>query len=134
MKKIILLLLIISSFQALSAQRISHRFNNVTMPDALSTLERMTHRYTINFIYNDLEDFRVTTNIERQTVPEALRQIIGFYPITATMVNDSLISVECYQKAQTRYKGRIIDAEGQPIEFANVTLLTPKDSAFLPEA
>ncbi len=131
MKKIILLLLIISSFQALSAQRISHCFNNVTMPDALSTLERMTHRYTINFIYNDLEDFRVTTNIERQTVPEALRQIIGFYPITATMVNDSLISVECYQKAQTRYKGRIIDAEGQPIEFANVTLLTPKDSVFL---
>lgn len=120
MKKILLITLIILSSLAARAQRISHRFDNVAMPVALRQLNSMTRRYTINFIYNDLEDFRVTTDIKDKPLPDAIRQIIGFYPIDMTWVNDSIISVECSQKAGQRYKGRIINETGRAAEYANI--------------
>lgn len=131
MRKIFLLLLLLFNVGIITAQRITANFKNVSMPEALKQINRLSSRYAINFIFNDLEDFRVTTSVNRQTVPDALRQIIGFYPISATIVNDSTISVECNQKSQTRYKGRVVDEEGNPIEFANISLLSPADSAFL---
>ena len=113
------------------AQRVSRDFHNVTMPTALQQLGGMTHRYTINFIYNDLEDFRVTADIKGATIPEAIRQLIGFYPITMTMVSDSIINVECSQKSTLRYKGRIVDEKGEAAEYANIVLLSTADSSFI---
>ena len=99
MRKIYLLLyiLLLGAVQV-CAQRVSRDFRNVTMPTALQQLGGMTHRYTINFIYNDLEDFHVTASIRGETIPEAIRHLIGFYPISMTMVGDSIINVECSQK------------------------------------
>ena len=132
MRKIYLLLyiLLLGAVQV-HAQRVSRDFHNVTMPTALQQLGSMTHRYTINFIYNDLEDFRVTAAIKGATIPEAIRHLIGFYPISMTMVGDSIINVECSQKTVLRYKGRVIDEKGEPAEYANVVLLSPTDSSFL---
>lgn len=126
-----LFFIIILSSVAASAQRITRNFNNVAMPEALRQLNRMQNRYTVNFIFNDLEDFRITTSVKGKSVPDAIRQIIGFYPIEATIVSDSIINVECSQKTALRYKGRVVDASEQPIEFANVALLSPKDSTLL---
>ena len=65
MKKTLLLLYMLLLCTAIGrAQRVSRDFHNVTMPMALQQLGGMTHRYTINFIYNDLEDFRVTADIK----------------------------------------------------------------------
>ena len=132
MRKIYLLLyiLLLGAVQV-HAQRVSRDFRNVTMPTALQQLGGMTHRYTINFIYNDLEDFRVTAAIKGATIPDAIRHLIGFYPISMTMVGDSIINVECSQKTTLRYKGRVIDDKGEPAEYANVVLLSPADSSFL---
>ena len=113
-----------------SAQPITHHFQDVTMPEALRLIERHSH-YTINFIYNDLEDFRVTANVKGMTVPQTIRQLIGFYPIQATIVNDSVISVECTQDGKWRYKGRVVDGKGRPFEFANITLRSLQDSSII---
>ena len=132
MRKIHLLLyiLLLGAVQV-HAQRVSRDFRNVTMPTALQQLGGMTRRYTINFIYNDLEDFRVTAAIKGATIPDAIRHLIGFYPISMTMVGDSIINVECSQKTVLRYKGRVVDDKGEPAEYANVVLLSPTDSSFL---
>lgn len=127
---LLLYILLLGAVQV-RAQRVSRDFHNVTMPTALQQLGSMTHRYTINFIYNDLEDFRVTASVRRETIPEAIRHLIGFYPISMTMVGDSIINVECSQKTVLRYKGRVIDEKGEPAEYANVVLLSPADSSFL---
>ena len=113
----------------LSAQRITHNFRNVTMPTALQLLNESSRRYTVNFIYDDLEDFRITADIKNATVPDAIRQMIGFYPITMAFPTDSIIMVECSKKTDYRFKGRIVDENGQPAEFANITLLSPSDSS-----
>ena len=130
-KKILLLYIFLLGTSAVVAQRVSLDLRNVTMPAALQQLGGMTNRYTINFIYNDLEDFRVTTAIRGETVPEAIRHIIGFYPISMTMVGDSIINVECVQKEALRYKGRVVDEKGEAAVFANVVLLSPADSSII---
>ena len=78
MKRTLLLIFSLFIISVVQAQRITHNFHNVTMSDALQLLNKMNNRYTINFIYNDLEDFRVTANVKNQSVPEAIRQLIGF--------------------------------------------------------
>lgn len=116
---------------AATAQRVSLNFNNATMAEALRTINKATSRYTINFIFDDLEDFRVTTRVRNQTVVNAIRQVIGFYPIEMTTVGDTVINVECAQKTSQRYIGRVVDEEGRGAEFANITLLSPVDSTIV---
>ena len=131
MRRLLLLSILSVVFLApTSARHITHNFRDVTMPVALRMIEQHSH-YTINFIYNDLEDFRVTANVKDMTVPQTIRQLIGFYPIQATIVNDSVISVECTQDGKWRYKGRIVDEKGNPFEFANITLRSLQDSSII---
>lgn len=98
-------------------------------------LSRQTSEYAIYFLYNDLEDFRVTTTISHKSLSDAIMQMIGFYPVSMTIdtsdPTEKKIFVECSQKATRRYKGRVVDDKGQPIEFANVALLSPKDSSMI---
>lgn len=100
------------------------------MPVILKQLNVEQKRYTINFIYNELEDFKVTADIHKQKVPDAIHQIIGFYPIKMTQM-DNILLVECMQKNDIRYKGYIIDEKYQPAEYANITLLSPLDSTII---
>ena len=112
------------------SNRLTHEYNNVSLSEALRQLNEQTEDYTISFLYNELEDFRITTSIHRKSVPDAIRQMIGFYPIRMT-VDDKEIIVECPQKTAPRYKGTIIDEQGQPIAYANTALLSPKDSTLI---
>ena len=80
-----------------SGMRITHEYNNVSLSDALRQLNAESTDYEINFLYNELEDFRITTTIRRKTVPDAIRQMIGFYPIRMS-IDSTEITVECPQK------------------------------------
>ena len=113
MKRIISLLICCLVFAGVQAQKITRDYNNVSLSEALRQLNEQTEGYTISFLYNELEDFRVTTSIHRKSVPDAIRQMIGFYPIRMT-IEDREIIVECPQKTAPRYKGTIIDEQGQP--------------------
>ncbi|MBR5654979.1 MAG: TonB-dependent receptor [Prevotella sp.] len=112
------------------AQRVTRQYHDVSISDALRQLNGLSKDYSISFLYNELEDFRVTTYIHRKTIPEAIRQMIGFYPIRME-VRDSDIVVECVQKTTSRYKGRVVDNDGQPVAYANVALLSPLDSTLI---
>ncbi len=128
MRKFLIILLCTLGCQ-LHAQRISRQYDNVPMSSALKELNALQDKYTVNFIYDDLEDFKVTKRIQNKNVPDAIQQLIGFYPIRMT-VKGNVILVECMQKTNNRYKGRIIDEEGQPVAYANIALLSVRDSAF----
>ena len=113
-----------------SGMRITHEYNNVSLSDALRQLNAESTDYEINFLYNELEDFRITTTIRRKTVPDAIRQMIGFYPIRMS-IDSTEITVECPQKTANRYKGTVIDELGQPVAYANIALLSPQDSTLI---
>ena len=115
---------------AMSAQHIQRNYHNCSMSDVLIDLDKASKRYKISFIYNELEDFTVTQNVKTANIPDAIRKVIGFYPMQMT-VGDSLITVECIRKSERKLIGRLIDNHNLPVEFANIQLLNPKDSSFL---
>lgn len=115
---------------AMSAQHIQRNYHDRSMSDVLIDLDRASKRYKISFIYNELEDFTVTQNVKTANIPDAIRKVIGFYPMQMT-VGDSLITVECIRKSERKLIGRLIDNRNLPVEFANIQLLNPKDSSFL---
>ncbi len=115
---------------AMSAQHIQRNYHDRSMSDVLIDLDKASKRYKISFIYNELEDFTVTQNVKTTNIPDAIRKVIGFYPMQMT-VGDSLITVECIRKSERKLIGRLIDNHNLPVEFANIQLLNPKDSSFL---
>ena len=110
------------------AQRITRHYDNVSMSKALMELNDLQRDYTVNFIYDELEDFKVTTDVKHKTLPDAIFQIIGFYPIRVVKSGEHEIFVECTHKTDRHLTGTIIDDNGQPVPYANVYLLHPSDS------
>ena len=100
MRNSILSLLLIIIFAPIAgAQKISHIYNNVSLSEALLQMQDEQEEYTVNFVYNELEDFLVSTTVHNKTLPEAIQQIIGFYPVRMTVKeNDHDIYVECVHK------------------------------------
>ncbi len=129
----VLILFLVGCVVALGvdAQQITHRFNRVSMSEALKYLQGQTDRYRIVFIFNELEDFSVTADVRGKSVPDAIRQLIGFYPISMTVNDKREIYVECTHKTDRRLIGRLVDEKGQPLEYANIIVMDPRDSTLL---
>ena len=124
MKKIVFNLMLLMISMGMSAQRITRQYNNVSFSAALKDLNARQDKYVINFVYDELEDFKVTKNIKNESVPDAIMNLIGFYPIKMKQV-DNVIIVECIQKTSNRMMGRIVDTHHQPVDFANVEFVIP---------
>ena len=126
-----MILLLCSLAGIAHAQRITRNFQNVSMSDALKYIQQQTGNYKIVFIYNELEDFTVTTHVKNKPVPDAIRQIIGFYPIQMILGDNNDIYVECIHKTEHHLKGLVVDENNLPLPYANVTLLNPADSTMV---
>ena len=132
MKRLLILILTICAVvTAMHAQRITRNFQNVSMSDALKYIQQQTGNHKIVFIYNELEDFTVTTHVKNKPVPDAIRQIIGFYPIQMILGDNNDIYVECIHKTEHHLKGLVVDENNLPLPYANVTLLNPADSTMV---
>lgn len=130
MKRLSIICVLTALVLTTSAQRVSKSYVEKSMSDVLIDLDRSFDRYKISFIYNELEDFTVTKSVKNLSILDALRECIGFYPINMT-VGDSLIVVECWQKSDEKLIGKVVDEHGEPIAFANISLLSPQDSCFI---
>ena len=113
------------------AQRITRRYDNVSMSKALMELNDLQHEYTVNFIYDELEDFKVMTDIRHEKLTDAILQIVGFYPIRVVKSGEHEIFVECTHKTDRHLTGTIIDEQGEPVAYANVAILNSSDSTLL---
>ena len=119
----------------LRAQRITRTYDNVSFSDALRELSQQSGNYTLYFLYDELEDFRITTTVRHKTLPDAIQQMIGFYPIRMIVDENNpegkKIFVECTHKTDRHLTGTIVDEQGQPVAYANVAILNPADSTLL---
>ena len=132
MKRLFTMILLLCSLAGIAhAQRITRNFQNVSMSDALKYIQQQTGNHKIVFIYNELEDFTVTTHVKNKPVPDAIRQIIGFYPIQMILGDNNDIYVECIHKTEHHLKGLVVDENNLPLPYANVTLLSPADSTMV---
>jgi len=131
MKRISFILLLCAIVSIASAQKITHTFQNVALSDALKYIQEQATDYNITFIYDELEDFRVTTHIQNKSIPDAILQIVGFYPVRVVKSGKHEIYVECTHKTDRHLTGTIIDEQSQPVAYANIALLNPADSTLL---
>ena len=131
MKRLSFILLLCAIASVASAQKITHTFQDVPLSDALKYIQEQANDDNITFIYDELEDFRVTTHIQNKSIPDAVVQIVGFYPVRVVRSGRHEIYVECTHKTDRHLTGIIIDEQGQPVAYANITLLNPADSTLL---
>ena len=130
MKQLLIILLWLTGI-TVSAQRINRDFHDVSLSEALKYIQEQTTNYDITFIYDELEDFRVTTHVQRKSVPDAIIQLVGFYPVRVVKSGEREIYLECTHKTERHLTGTIIDETGQPVAYANVAVLNPADSTLL---
>ena len=131
MKRLSFILLLCAIVSVASAQKITHTFQDVALSDALKYIQEQATNYNITFIYDELEDFRVTTHLQNKPVPDAIVQLAGFYPVRVVKSGKHEIYVECTHKTDRHLTGTIIDEQGQPVAYANIALLNPVDSTLL---
>lgn len=131
MKRLSFILLLCVIVSVASAQKITHTFQDVPLSEALKYIQAQATDYNITFIYDELEDFRVTTSIKNKSVTDAIMQIVGFYPVRVVKRGESEIYVECTHKTERHLTGTIIDENRQPVPYANVYLLHPSDSTVI---
>ena len=131
MKRLSFILLLCAIVSVAGAQKITHTFQDIPLSDALKYIQEQATDYNITFIYDELEDFRVTTHIQNKSVPEAILQIVGFYPVRVVKSGKHEIYVECTHKTDRHLTGTVIDEQGQPVAYANIAVLNPADSTLL---
>ena len=130
MRKIFITALLCGFALCMNAQKLTRDYQDVSLSKVLEDLNAATADKTIYFIYDELEDFTVTAHFSNLPIEEALREVIGFYPMKVSFDADKIF-IECTQKEDTKVIGRVIDENGMPIEFANISLLQAADSAFV---
>ena len=128
MKRYFYIILFCICAVSVQAQKISKHYKNQSLSKVLEDLNTATSDKTIFFIYDELEDFTVTTSFQNLPLEDAIRQVISFYPMKVTYDGNNIF-VECTQKESAKVIGRVVDENGQPLEFANVSLL--KDTVFI---
>ena len=130
-KNFMITLIALFCFTNVQAQKITRSYDNVSMSEVLRDLNEQSREYNISFLYNELEDYRVTTNIKHKSVTDAIMQVIGFYPIRVVKRGENDIYVECTHKTEHHLTGTIIDENRQPVPYANIYLLHPSDSTVI---
>ena len=131
MKHFMMTLIALFCIINVKAQKITRNYDNISMSEVLRALNEQSLEYNISFLYNELEDYRVTTNIKHKSVTDAIMQVIGFYPIRVVKRGEKEIYVECTHKTKRHLTGTIIDENRQPVPYANVYLLHPSDSSLI---
>lgn len=64
MKKVLFTIILAVLSLCATAQKITHNFNNVSLSDALTYIAKSTKDYRLNFIYDEQEDFTVTSLVQ----------------------------------------------------------------------
>lgn len=82
MKRLIILFAVMLCVIAAFAQKFSYRFNHTPLADALTQIAEQYPDIHINFIYNELDKYPVTTTINTDNAYDALRQLIGLNPVS----------------------------------------------------
>ena len=130
MKRLFILLLVCTAVCIVQAQKITRHYENQSLSHVLEDLNAATNRHEISFVYNDLEDFTVTCDIESLSIEDALIKVVGFYPVRIVHEGKKYF-VECTHKTERHLKGRLIDEHLQPLAYANISLLSPADSSLI---
>lgn len=127
MKKNLFLLVAMICVTATYASTFHYNFHSTRLSDALTQLAEQHPDLHINFIYNELDNYKTSAAIRTKDAYEALRQIIGLNPVSV-IKKGKYYYIEALQHGKYKYTGNVIGDDEEPLIGASVMLLTPRDS------
>ena len=130
MWRIITIFAAVMTFLMSDAETFSYRFNSTPLTKAIREIMEDHPELDINFIYNELENYRTSEIVNADNVYDALRKTIGLNPVTVTKARNTYY-VEALQHGRYIYTGKIIGSDNEPVVAATIMLLAPKDSTVL---
>lgn len=105
--------------QTSQEELITMEFKEEILPDIFKKMEKVS-KYRVTFIYQDLNPYTATGKLEKATIEEALRVIIGNHPLTYK-INGKFVNVNKIGRYFNEIKGTVISEEdGQPVIGATV--------------
>lgn len=130
MKKVILCIVGIFYAIAMNAEKFNYNFNSVPLSEALSRMAEENPTLNLNFIYDELESYTTSAQIDTDNLYDALRKAIGLNPVSIIKKGNGYY-VEALQHGKYEYHGKLIGAGGEPIAAATVLLLARNDSTVI---
>ncbi len=130
MTRIITFMAVILTVFMAEAETFSYRFNSTPLPIAIQRIMADNPDIEINFIYNELENYKTSATVKADNLYDAIRQAIGLNPVTVVKSGNAYY-VEALQHGKYVYTGRAVDTDAAPVAAATVMLLAPKDSTVL---
>lgn len=115
---------------AAHAGRFTYHFNSTRLSEALTLIADGHPDINVNFIYNELDNYKTSASIDTDDVGYALKQIIGINPVSVTIKGDRYY-VEALQHGNFIYSGRIVGTDGEPVAAATIMLMAPGDSSVI---
>ena len=112
------------------ADKFYYRFNSTPLADALSKISDEHPEIEINFIYNELENYKSNAAIDTYDPNDAIRKAIGLNPVTMQR-KGNVYFIEALQHGRFCYTGRVVGADNEPVVAATVFILNPKDSTVI---
>ncbi len=130
MARIILLLTVMTAVFMAYAGTFSYRFSSTPLPEAFRRIMEDHPDLEINFIYNELENYRTSASVNTDDAYDALRLTVGLNPVTVTRSKGSYYA-EALQHGKYIYTGRAVGTDDEPVVAATVMLLAPGDSTVI---
>lgn len=130
MKQLIITLVMGVLCSVMYAQKINITFDNTSLSEALKQIDQADKSVNIQFIYDDLEDYRVSKVVKCNNAIDAIREVCGLYPMKIKQT-DKNIFVESLVESKTKVIGRVIDEDKNPLEYASVALFSVVDSSYI---
>ena len=115
---------------SVNAEIFSYKFNSTPLSQAIREIAMEHPDLDINFIYNELENYKTSAKVNIDNPYDALRQAIGLNPLTVVKSKNTYY-VEALQHGKFCYKGTVIGSDNEPVIAAIVMLLMHKDSIVL---
>ncbi|MDE5877464.1 MAG: carboxypeptidase-like regulatory domain-containing protein [Muribaculaceae bacterium] len=112
------------------AETFLYHFSAVPLPKAVRKIMEDHPDLDINFIYNELENYKTSAKVNADNPYDALRQVIGLNPITVVKSCNTYY-LEALQHGKYVYTGKAIGPNNEPVVAATVMLLAPKDSTVI---
>lgn len=113
-----------------AAGRFEFEFRNVPLPEALQRVAGVDKANSVNFIYNDIENYRVTANVSTSDFRQAVRQVCARKPLSVIFKGRKAY-IEAKQKGVWLISGSIAGPQKEGIPFATVMVLEPNDSSVI---
>lgn len=131
-KKLLLLIGFLCTLYSSWAQgeRVSLILKDETLSTAFRRIEKASH-VKIQFVYADIASYKVSSRIENKNALEAVRQVIGDFPLTyAVKGNGKYIVIareknnetKVSQSYQVKVKGKVTDIRGNPLAGVTIAL------------